>query len=612
VHVLAAEEARVVVSGGRRIGGFRRERRGGLDFFVAEVAEARAGGWRFRQLFVNGERRPRARHPDRGYLAVAAPEEGDVAKPWNEGATGFRFSPGDLDRLRASPDADLTVMCRWVESRARVASIDFERSLVALREPTVFRLDPGDPWYVEGSPALLDAPGEWWLDEQAGRLLVVARPGEDLADPSVEVIAPRLDRLLELRGVAPLPAGSVPGAPGAAGSEDLGAVRFLTFEGIEFAHCEWRLPQPADGPGRSGFPQAAVGVPGAIAATFARGVRLERCAVRHLGTYAIELGGGCSENALVSCELSDLGAGGVKIGETSIAASPELRASGNSVLGCRILDGGRIFHSAVGIWVGQSPGNRIEGNEIADFYYSGISLGWTWGYGAADAAGQRVVANHVHHVGRRADGDGPILSDMGGVYTLGPHEGTEIARNWFHDVAALRYGGWGIYFDEGTTRIAARDNLVARTTHGGFHQHYGRENLVERNVFAFGRDAQVQRSRPEPHLSFAFRENVVLFDRGGLFAGDLSDGHFVFERNLYWRAGGGEIRFAGRTFAEWQAAGFDRGSLLADPLFAAPAQDDWSLAESSPARALLGRGVFVPPLSPDIPWARERPRARER
>ena len=79
---------------------------------------------------------------------------------------------------------------------------------------------------------------------------------------------------------------------------------------------------------------------------------------------------------------------------------------------------------------------------------------------------------------------------MAAIYTLGSQEGSRIRFNRFHDIAALKYGGWGIYFDEGTTHLVAENNLVYRTTHGGFHQHYGRENTVRNNIFAFGRDAK--------------------------------------------------------------------------------------------------------------------------
>jgi hypothetical protein len=143
----------------------------------------------------------------------------------------------------------------------------------------------------------------------------------------------------------------------------------------------------------------------------------------------------------------------------------------------------------------------------------------------------------------------------------------EAARaNYIHDVAARTYGGWGIYFDEGSTHVEARDNVVLRTTHGGFHQHYGRENHVHHNLFAFGRDAALQRTRPEEHSSFTFDHNVVVVaasDAQELFAGDLRDGHFDFHENVYELANAAEARFAGGAFAAWQAAGRDRGSIVA-------------------------------------------------
>jgi parallel beta-helix repeat protein len=165
--------------------------------------------------------------------------------------------------------------------------------------------------------------------------------------------------------------------------------------------------------------------------------------------------------------------------------------------------------------------------------------------------------------------------------------GTVIRNNLWHDFAGFRYGGWGIYFDEGSSSILAESNVVYRTTHGGFHQHYGATNTLRNNILAFGRDHQIQRTRPEAHLSFSFVTNIVYFDSGPLLGGDLSNDHYVFEHNLYWDARpgavAGELRVGPCSLAQWRERGHDRESLVLDPLFIAPREGDFRLAEGSPA-----------------------------
>ena len=127
----------------------------------------------------------------------------------------------------------------------------------------------------------------------------------------------------------------------------------------------------------------------------------------------------------------------------------------------------------------------------------------------------------------------------------------------------MRYGGWGIYFDEGTTHILAENNLVYRTTHGGFHQHYGLENTFRNNILAFRRDAQIQRTRVENHKSFTFEDNIVLWDQGDLLAGSgWEKQNVTFDHNIYWHARPGEIRFAGRNWDQWRGAGLDLHSAI--------------------------------------------------
>jgi len=137
--------------------------------------------------------------------------------------------------------------------------------------------------------------------------------------------------------------------------------------------------------------------------------------------------------------------------------------------------------------------------------------------------------------------------------------------------------------------VRAENNLSYRTKTGGFHQHYGKQNVVRNNIFAFDKSAQIARTRREEHLSFTFERNLVYWRDAALLRGDWSD-NFVMDRNLYWDASGKEPKFLDLTLAEWQAKGRDKNSLIADPMFVNAAKDDFRLRLDSPA-AKIG---FVP------------------
>lgn len=571
VTIAAYRNEKPIISGGKQISGWKQTNVNGRKVWAAEIPEVREGKWFFRQLWVNGQRAIRARHPNKGYFQVAEVLDVTQQTQWHEGQKRFRFNEGDLKGWATATDAEIVVMNRWVESRLPVIGVDEKERIVSFGKRSVFKLDVGDPYYLEHCLEVLDAPSEWFLDKRTGTLYYMPRPKENIA--KAEVIAPVLTQLVRMVGEPK------------AGQW----VEHIVWRGITFAHAEWYFPADFKAnwpsPDIGGFPQAAVGVPGAIYGEGVRRCVFENCTIEHLGTYGLELARGCHENRILGCTLRDLGAGGIKIGETVIRDDPSEQTHSNEIVDCTIVDGGKMFHSAVGIWIGQSGKNRIAHNEIADFYYTGISIGWTWGYGRSLAGGNIVEFNHVHHIGKKSDGDGPILSDMGGIYTLGIQEGTIIRNNLWHDIAGLRYGGWGIYFDEGSTGILAENNIVYNTTHGGFHQHYGRENIVRNNIFAYARDHQLQASRPENHLRFRFVNNIVIGRSEQWLAGGI-DFNFEFEHNLYWREGGGQIRFGNMSWDEWRAKGMDKNSLIADPKFVAPEKYDFRLKPKSPALKL--------------------------
>jgi len=504
-----------VVSGGVAIAGWKTAMLDGKRVWTASLPKSvRQLRPDVQELWINGVRRSPARHPDKGYLSIGAVPDVKPTTDWMDGQTSFVAGTGDIRPVLTSRGP-----CRnepWIESHSRSrASTATPRDSFTAPYPDRAR----DLYYIIHARGALDAPGEWWVDRKAGKITYLPLPGETPA--TIDAVVPLLSQLMLITGSA----------------EQGRWVEHVQFRGLTFSHAEWFFPKgyktDSRNPDAGGFNQAATGVPGAISCSGMRHCAFSQCTVSHVGTYAVAMGAACIDNTISQSELADLGAGGVFLGLKTIVDDNRLLTQRNRILDNHIYDGGLIFHSAIGIWIGQSPHNKVIHNHIHDFSYTGISIGWTWGYARALGFGNLVELNHVHHIGKRADGDGPsCASDLGGIYTLGFQRGTVIRRNVFHDIAARVYGGWGIYFDEGSTGALAEENLVYRTLHGGFHQHYGKNNIFRNNILAFGEEYQIRRDRVEPHTSFAFERNIVYWNGGRLLYGNLRDGDLVFDRNL--------------------------------------------------------------------------------
>jgi len=526
------------------------------------IPEAQGGQWTFSQLYVNGERRLRPRLPKDGYYTIAATTSPSEAAK-DRGHDRFRFRPDDIrGDWHDLSNVEVVAFHVWMASRLRIGSVDEARSVVTFTGPTCYtgswaQLLQGHRYIVENVREALERPGEWYLDRQTGLLTYLALPGED--PRNTQVIAPRLTTLLRLQG-------------------DLDArrwVEYLEFRGLTFAHTDWTSPPQGDS-----FPQAAVNLAAAITAEGARQCRLDGCAVTHTGAWAVEWGNACQEDQIGNCELTDLGAGGVKIGSQGPVADEALETSHVEVANSLIAHGGRVTPAAVGVWIGHSPYNEIAHNEIADFYYTGISVGWSWGYGPSGAHDNIIMYNHIHDIAQH------VLADLGGIYTLGISPGTSLRGNLVHDVAGSDGGGLGIYFDEGSSGIAAERNIVYRTD-ANFNHHYGKEDVVTDNILAFGRQAQLNRGRMEEHRSFTFERNIVYWaDEAPLLGGNWDDNQYLLDHNVYWNAAGLPVTFAGLALEAWQQKGQDLHSEIADPLFTDPGNGDFTLRPGSPAAGL--------------------------
>ncbi len=556
-----------MLSGGRRITGWRTVA-GKPGWWEAEIPAVREGAWYFRSLFVSGRRAQRARTPNEGFFRI----DGDSPQ---EHPARLHFHGGDIKPEWAQAgDVEVVALLAWADFRMFIRAVDANNHVATLSaNPRPSNKENNARYFIENAPDGLDAPGEWRLDRRTGLLTYIARPGEDLT--KAEVIAPQLEELALLQG-------------------DLAAqrpVRNVTLRGLTFSHTDWTVP--AEGYADT---QAAVGVPGGIRAEGATDCVLQSCTFTRLAGYAVELGRGCQRDQVSRCQMFDLGAGGVRLGEPEKRPGALEQNHSHTIIDNHIHHGGLVYPPAVGVFILQSGSNLVAHNEIDHLYYTAISAGWTWGYQESPCRENIIEFNHLHDLGQG------MLSDMGGVYTLGLQRGTIIRHNLIHDVESFTYGGWGLYTDEGSSEILLENNVVYRCKSAGFHQHYGRENVLRNNIFAFNREAQLMRTRNEEHTSFFFTNNIVLFDSGTLLGGNWQGDHYLMDRNVYWDArpgaGPGGMLFSGVTLENWRARGHDLHSLIADPLFVAPREWDFRLKTDSPAlplgfkpMALTGAGV---------------------
>lgn len=487
-------EGRAAIDGGRPITGWTV---GDDGVWTTRVDPS----WRFRELFVKGRPRPRARHPDDGFLRIekAAPDR----------RSGFTFRAGDITPVDDVDQVELVFLHDWSISRVGVKSIDVASATLTTTDPiganaphyAIDNFEPHPRYFLENSRAFLDQPGEWFLDRDTGELSYLPR---ELEDPNrTSVIAPVAPRLVEVSG------------------DETNRVRNLHFVGITFAHCAWQIPEHGYAEGQANYHEPRTAESGILREIVPAAIHFERaqsCTIRdgyvlNMGTGGVWFGSQCHECALEHTVVWDVASNGVLIGEDQNRridgevwwrAAPGQIATGNAVRDCVILKCGRQFFGAVGIWVGFARDTEIARNKLHDLPYTGISLGWIWNPTLTPCGGHRVHDNEISHVMQ-------VLSDGGGIYTLGRQPGTVLAHNLIHDIPVNmgRAESNGMFLDEGTTDIVIEDNVIWNVDRSPLRFHRATTNDVRNNVLIVRGDTPPVRYNATKPEDIRLEDNVV-------------------------------------------------------------------------------------------------------
>jgi hypothetical protein len=463
----AAENARVVLSGGKPIDG-RWQTDDGITWYT-ELPEDGHSGWVFRQLFVDGRRITRARFPNKS-----------ESNPFLY-ATGGSRSAVRIDKTLlkeswgSATDAQINIVPGWkfFNQWNTVRGVNLEEAEILLADSELHAdITPGNWFWIEGIKEELDEPGEWFLDRDMGRLYYIPGPGRN---PNLqEFVAPFLNSIINLRGDV----------------EKETHVSHVFFKNLEFRHTTFSL----------GHIEARVHTDAAVILENATHCRIENCHFENIGGYALWLHLDSRENVFDGNTVLESGGGGVlatgarfsymddsKVftsGRKAAKVFPILnRITRNTVKGCGRIRyyGGGVHLDSRPACMAMAPGNYIAHNLFQDLSRNGI-------FAFRNQGGNVVEYNHIHDA-MQTTIDGACIHFATMNHLNAPNF---ILNNYLHDIWGYeqkpdgnpkRHLANGIFLDWATSNTTVKNNFIFNSGGEPIKSIMGNWNLViEKNV----------------------------------------------------------------------------------------------------------------------------------
>ncbi len=506
VRYKAADGEKPLITGGMQITGWT------IHDEANNIWKAEGVDGRFRQLYVNNRKAVRACFPN----VIAANEKGnggfdhDFVRLTKVDSSGraFDVSADYVKNIKNIEDVEIHLMIAWSENILRLekAQVNGGTAKLIPKDPertklfhraypmlgTAFASNPPKQqvFYLENSYDLIDAPGEWYLDEKNQTLYYKPREGESMA--TAHVVAPRLNTLFSVLG-----------------KDTKNKVGYMSFEGLTFAHSNYTRPseegfldlQAANfnvdvlpDPGRGNWeklnsnkyllwrPDAAFRVENA------HHFLVQGNVFSQIAATGLDFVSGTNDDMIQGNAFFEIGAAGIMLGkfyqdsttEIHIAYNPSDKdeiSTRDTVKNNLVTNVTNEHQGAVGIGAGYPRYVVIEHNEVSYTYYSGISIGFGWTKNQTAMTNNHVNWNEIHHIAR-------LLCDSGPIYTLSNQgTGSEIQHNYIHDNGTSKWADyWNvpIYLDEGSSGFTVKEN-VFKNSPSGVGQNQAGQNTIQQD-----------------------------------------------------------------------------------------------------------------------------------
>lgn len=357
--------------------------------------------------------------------------------------------------------------------------------------------------------------GQWYYDKNLQKIMYNPLKGEDIN--KIEFTLPILDTLLEIKNCSN-----------------------ITFRNINFKHTSWNETSI------NGLPDGQANLcknydisldtmiefrkpASAITILHSKNISFENCTFSKLGCCGIDIDEGVKEISITNCKFNEIAANGLMIGQFNFKCGHEedetLITEKIKVTNNDFEDIGNVYRSGVAIIAGYVRHTTISHNNIHNVAYTGISLGWGWGfddpnYKYSDIKHNRmrlgtfdtypmmednhVDYNHIYNVMSK-------MHDGAGIYTLSMNQNSTIIGNYVHDngtftgipyeklfhfriktdmqipeckaITERNSFPGGIYLDEGSGGFTVKDNVISNVACPLYYHYTGILGIFETNTY---------------------------------------------------------------------------------------------------------------------------------